>query len=456
MNLPLCQIREWLGLPRRGADREIRGYSIDSRTIQPGELFFAIRGPVHDGHAYVKDALERGAAAAVVEGSFTGGSEEGLLRVSDPAAALSTVAARARRGWGGTLIAITGSSGKTTTKDAVAALLGEFQPVAKSQGNLNNEYGLPLSLLRIPCEVRAAVVEIGINHVGEMRPLAQIAAPDVSVVTNVGAAHVGNFASVDEIASEKRGLVEALRPAGTAVLNADDRRVRDFNAAHPGASLTFGIERPADIRASGIEDLGAAGVRFDLNGQRVSSRLLGRHNVYNVLAAVAAIRTLGIEPERTLAAIARLRPSSMRGIVSETEGVTVIDDCYNANPAAMAAMLDVLRCTAAERRIAVLGEMRELGSESSAFHRLIGRAVLDSGVDHLIAVGGDAAEIAAAAGIDAEFCASPHEAGRALAALVKPGDAVLLKASRGVGLERARDELLDALRRPAWTERTVA
>ena len=289
-----------------------------------------------------------------------------------------------------------------------------------------------------------------------MRPLAQIAAPDVSVVTNVGAAHVGNFASVDEIASEKRGLVEALRPAGTAILNADDRRVRDFNAAHPGASLTFGIERPADIRASGIEDLGAAGVRFDLNGQRVSSRLLGRHNVYNVLAAVAAIRTLGIEPERTLAAIARLRPSSMRGIVSETEGVTVIDDCYNANPAAMAAMLDVLRCTAAERRIAVLGEMRELGSESSAFHRLIGRAVSDSGVDHLIAVGGDAAEIAAAAGIDAEFCASPHEAGRALAALVKPGDAVLLKASRGVGLERARDELLDALRRPAWTERTVA
>ena len=452
MIVQLSQLCQWLELSPGHVGAEACGYSIDSRTIQPGELFFAIRGPTHDGHDFVSEAFRRGAAAAVVRAGFETKATGHLLRVDDPAAALLAVAARARREWGGTVIAVTGSSGKTTTKDAIATLLEGLVPVAKSKGNLNNEYGLPLSLLRIPCEARVAVVEIGINHVGEMRPLAELAAPDIAVVTNVGAAHLGNFASVDEIAREKRGLVEALRKGGTAVLNADDKRVSAFRRTHEGPTVTFGIERAADVRAVDVQELGAEGVRFSLAGQSVASALPGRHNVYNILAAVAAVKPLGFGPGRLGTAIGRMRSAAMRGIVHRLGGVTLIDDCYNANPAAMMAMLDVLCRTPGARRIAVLGEMRELGAASRDLHRQVGRAVADACIDHLIAVCGDAAEIASSAGGSSEFCQDPRDASRALAGMVKPGDVVLLKASRGVGLERARDGLLKAL---GQTERTA-
>ena len=452
MIVQLSQICQWLGNPVGEVGGEACGYSIDSRTVQPGELFFAIRGPTLDGHDYVPDAFRRGAVAAVVRASFEAEGRGPLLHVDDPAEALRIVAARARREWGGTVIAVTGSSGKTTTKDAIATLLGDLVPVAKSEGNLNNEYGLPLSLLRVPCEARVAVVEIGINHVGEMRSLAEIAAPDIAVVTNVSEAHVGNFSSVDEIATEKRGLVKALQKDGTAVLNADDRRVNAVHVAHEGPVVTFGIERSADVRAADVVELGAEGARFSVGGQGMASALLGRHNIYNVLAAIAAVQPLGFGPDRVSAAVGRLRPAAMRGVVRQRGGVTLIDDCYNASPAAMAAMLDVLCQTRAARRIAVLGEMLELGAASRELHRQVGRAVTDAGVDHLIAVCGDAAEIAKAAGGAADFCEDPQDAADVLAGLVKPGDVVLLKASRGVGLERARDALLETL---GQRERTV-
>lgn len=445
MTLQLTQIREWLGLSGGGAGGQCDGYSIDSRTVRPGDLFFAIRGPSHDGHDFVADALQSGAVAAVVDKDFQSAAPNTALQVADPAAALRDLGAKARRAWGGTVIGVTGSSGKTTTKEATAALLAECLPVAKSEGNLNNQYGLPLSLLRIPDDARAAVVEVGINHAGEMRPLAELAAPDVSVVTNVGAAHIGNFDSVDQIASEKRGLVEALAEDGTAVLNADDPRVSGFRQAHPGPAVTFGIDRPADVRAEGIEDLGAAGVRFRVAGHRMESALLGIHNVRNVLAAIAAAGVLGYGPELLGDAVRRLRPTAMRGLVRTVGGVTVIDDCYNANPAAMAAMLEVLGRTAAGRRIAVLGEMRELGANSRALHREVGGAVDRNGIDYLVAVGGDASEIAEGAGVAAEFHQEPQEAACSLAGLVKPGDAVLIKASRGVALESVRDALVETL-----------
>ena len=216
MKLQLSQIHAWLGLPSEALEGETLGYSIDSRTLRPGDLFFAIRGPRFDGHDFVPDVLEKGAAAAVVKSEYPVGQGSRLIAVPDPAAALRTLAARARGDWGGVVIAVTGSSGKTTTKDAIATLLEDFLRVAKSEGNLNNEYGLPLSLLRVPEQARAAVVEIGINRPGEMQRLARIASPDVGVVTNVGAAHVGNFASEDEIAFEKGFLIEALEADGTA------------------------------------------------------------------------------------------------------------------------------------------------------------------------------------------------------------------------------------------------
>ena len=437
MTLRLAQIRAWLGLPAEGAAETVQGWSIDSRTLKAKDLFFAIRGPSNDGHDYIPEALRKGAAAAVVRNDYRGDGP--LLRVPDTLLALGQLAAKVRRQWDGTLIAVTGSSGKTTTKDTIAALLGDFMPLAKSQGNLNNQYGLPLSLLRIPDQVRTAVVEVGINSVGEMRTLGEIAAPDVSVVTNVGTAHVGNFASVDEIAVEKGRLVEALSPRGTAVLNADDHRVAALRNKHSGPVVTYGIERPADLRAEDVELQGADGARFCLHGHAMQSPLAGRHNIYNVLAAAATATVLGIGPDRLVRPLSSLQPSAMRGSVRRIAGITFIDDCYNANPPAMEAMLEVLRATPATRRIAVLGEMRELGSHSQELHRRVGAAVGRAGVDHLVAVTGDAAEIAAAAGISSEFHTSPEAAGSALASLLRRGDAVLFKASRGVQLERARD-----------------
>lgn len=449
MILTLNQIRAWLELPGAGPSGEVRGFSIDSRTLEPADLFFAIRGPVHDGHAFVADAFARGAAAAIVQAAYAGPAGGALLRVGCPAAALRALAARARREWAKTVIAVTGSGGKTTTKETIAALLGEVMAVSKSAGNLNNEYGLPLSLLRTSDAAAASVVEIGVNHPGEMRPLADLAAPDIGVVTNVGSAHLGNFPSVDAIAVEKGQLVQALRSGGTAVLNADDPRVAAYAASLAGPVVTFGIERAADVRARHCEDLGAAGCRFEVDGVPLESPLPGRHNIANVLAALAVARVLGIGAERLRGGVARLRPASMRGAVRQVGGVTLIDDCYNANPDAMEAMLEVLRRTSAQRRIAVLGEMRELGTRSRELHRRVGEATARAGLDYLVAVGGDAAEIAAAANVPAEFCACPQDAAALLTGRLRPGDAVLLKASRGVALERVRDALLAELDRQA-------
>ncbi len=443
MTLALAQVCDWLGAARSAGPESVRGYSIDSRTVRAGELFFAIRGPSRDGHDFVPDALARGAAAAVVREAHPGAGP--LVRVADTAAALSRLAARARSAWGRPVVAVTGSAGKTTTKDVAASLLGAVMRVAKSEGNLNNQYGLPLSLLRVPAEARAAVVEIGINHPGEMAPLAAVAAPDVAVVTNVGTAHVGNFGSPDGIAAEKGRLVEALPSTGTAVLNADDARVARFRDRTRARVVTYGVTADADVRAEAVKASESGGVRFRVGGCRLQSPLPGRHNVYNVLAAIGVARAMGVAASRLRAAVAALRPGRMRGEVRRLAGVTVIDDCYNASPTAVRAMLDVLRGAKAMRRIAVLGEMRELGSHSAQLHRQVGEALAAAGVDYLIAVGGDAAEIAAAASVPSEFHDSPRAAGAALAAGLRPGDAVLFKASRGVGLEAARDVAIRSL-----------
>ncbi len=453
MILQLAQIRAWLGLAATGAAGATLGYSVDSRTLQPGDLFFAIQGPRRDGHAYVGEAFGRGAAAAVVRSSYQSVGDGMLLPVEDPASALHRLATWARRDWGKTLIAVTGSSGKTTTKEMIAALLEDFLPISKSEGNLNNEYGLPLSLLRIRDDADAAVVEIGVNHPGELRPLADIAAPNIGVVTNVGAAHVGNFDSVDAIAAEKRQLLESLPADGIAVLNADDARVAAFRAAHSGRSVTFGIDQEADLRAEDLHDLGVEGVRFRVAGHPMVTSLPGRHNVANIVAAMAVAQCLGVGAERLQGAVGRLRPAAMRGAVRKSGGVTLIDDCYNANPAAVEAMLGVLRRTSATRRIAVLGEMRELGARSRELHRRIGQAVTAAGLDYLVAVGGDAVEIAAATDVPGEFHDSVQDAALALAGRLRPGDALLLKASRGVGLERARDVLLEEMGRTTLAER---
>lgn len=424
----------------------VEGYSIDSRTLRAGELFFAVRG-VRDGHEFTGAALEAGAAAAVVSRGLRRDVER-LLLVPDPKAALQQLARQARQRWGGRVVAVTGSNGKTTTKEAVAALASSHFRVAKTEGNLNNDLGLPLSLLRLDETAEVGVLEMGMNHAGELRALSAIARPDVGVVTNVSAAHLEFFASVDQIACAKRELIESLGPAGVAVLNADDERVREFAAAHSGRVVTFGIEREAELRAVDVESLGLAGTRFRLGGSRFQTPLAGLHNLYNTLAALAAAAALGIDPESLVEAVAALRPARMRGEVFEHAGARLINDCYNSNPQAAEAMLELLAATSARRRVAVLGEMLELGPASEDLHRQVGRRAAEIPVDLLVAVRGAArflAQEAVRAGLPpcaAHVFEDPATAGDFLKTILQPDDVVLFKASRGVKLEQALERLL--------------
>jgi UDP-N-acetylmuramoyl-tripeptide--D-alanyl-D-alanine ligase len=428
----------------RAPERRISGWSIDSRTLAAGDLFIALRGPQHDGHDYVRLALENGAAGAVVEQASDAAN---LLVVDDTLTALQKLAAWARCRWGGRVVGVTGSAGKTTTKEVIAHLLAVAMPVGKSAGNLNNHVGVPLSILRLPDSCRVAVVEMGMNHAGEIRALARIARPDVGVVTNVGYAHVEAFGSIEAVAGAKRELIEELPPDGVAVLNADDERVSAFREIHRGRSLRFGLSESADVRAEAVE-LGTESVRFRLRGVEFESPLAGRHGLMNVLAGLAVAEVFEIRPERLREAVGTLEPGHMRGERIERNGMVIWNDSYNANPEAMRAMLDVLRRTPARRRLAVLGEMLELGSSAESLHRDIGSYVAAQGIDVLIAIRGAArfmVEEAMRAGLSdgaAYFFEDPASAGDFLKSFVREGDAVLFKGSRGVKVEQALERLI--------------
>lgn len=428
----------------RAPGRMISGWSIDSRTIAPGDLFFALRGPQFDGHDYVASAMARGAAGAVVERDL--GLPEQLV-VQDTLAAMQKLAAWARCRWGGRVVGVTGSAGKTTTKDVIAHLLAVEMAVGKTIGNLNNHFGLPLSILRLADESRAAVLEMGMNHAGEIRALARIARPDIGVVTNVGYAHVEAFGSIEGVARAKRELIEELPPDGVAVLNADDRLVAGFRGVHGGRVVTFGLAESADVRAEDVE-FASDGVRFVCRGVKFESPLVGRHGLSNVLAGIAVAEVFGIAAERLRDAVRSLAPGKMRGERLEHNGVIIWNDSYNSNPEAARAMLDVLRETPAERRIAVLGEMLELGQSTEPLHREVGRYVAVEGIDVLIGIRGAArfmVEEAMKAGLSdgaAFFFEDPVAAGDYLRGTLRAGDAVLFKGSRGVRVERALDRVL--------------
>jgi UDP-N-acetylmuramoyl-tripeptide--D-alanyl-D-alanine ligase len=461
MRWTLADVANALGVPSPSlADSMARlaGVSIDSRSIQRAELFVAIRGPRFDGHDFVPAALECGAAAAVVEarraGEYPQEIRGKLLAAEDTLRALQELARAYCDEWrkakpGRRVAAVTGSAGKTTTKEILAALLAARFRVLKSEGNLNNEYGLPLTLFRLTDQHDVAVVELGMSHRGELARLAEIAQPDVGVVTNVAPVHLEFFSSVDEIALAKRELIEGLGGADpVAVLNADDSRVSRFAEGFRGRVLRYGLSEAAEFRAENIEDRGMDGSSFDFESPHELARLrlplAGRHSVLNALAALTAASEWAIGAAIAKKALPTLQPASMRGeFLKFASGFAVINDCYNSNPVALERMIDLLAATPGyQRRILVAGEMRELGSSSVDLHERAGKYAAEKGrIDWIFGVAGDAEQIvqgAIAAGHPAEqtqMFASSEEAARKLPEFIAPGDLMLIKGSRGVHME---------------------
>jgi UDP-N-acetylmuramoyl-tripeptide--D-alanyl-D-alanine ligase len=449
MKLSLSRIAELISGQGQFSPQFIaQGYSIDSRTIQPGEIFFAVKGEKLDGHDFVDQALSKGAIAAVIgaDQSKRYSAMEALISVDDTLLALQTLAAAVRRLWAKPLIGVTGSAGKTTTKEAIAHVLATRFRVFKSEGNFNNHFGLPLMLLKIEPEHDLAVIEMGMSHAGEIAALAKIAQPEIGVVTNVAPVHLEYFKSIAEIARAKYELIQSLPARGTAILNADDEYVAQFSRDFHGKVITYGFHASADVRAENFRSQGVFGSSFDvvIGGCREQATLplLGAHNIPNALAAVAVSVERGLLPSEAVVALQTITPADKRGQVVKLGNITVINDCYNSNPKALDAMVDALATTPAARRIVVAGEMLELGPSAEAMHRQCGQHLAQTKIEVLLGVRGLAeamAESARESGIRAEFVATPEEAGDWLARETRSGDVVLLKASRGVKLERALD-----------------
>jgi len=455
MKLPLDRIAEFLSATGEFDHKAVaQAYSIDSRTLQPGQLFFAVNGDRFDGHDFAEQALEKGAVGAVIRKDqlVRYAVKTRLLAVDDTLTALQTLATAVRRLWGKPLIGITGSAGKTTTKEAIAHVLASRFRVLKSEGNFNNHFGLPLMLLKLEAEHDVAVIEMGMSHAGEIAALAEIAQPEIGVVSNVAPVHLEFFKSVADIARAKYELIESLPSSGTAVLNADDEYVSQFGRDFPGKVVLYGLRVTADVRAEDIQTRGAEGSTFYVVvgscREKATLPLVGTHNIYNALAAVAVGLERGLTPSEAVAALASLAPGDKRGQVVKLGNITVINDCYNSNPTALNAMVDALAAMPAKRRIVVAGEMLELGPAGEDLHRRSGDHIAEKKIDVLLGVRGQAqamVEAAQQAGMRAEFVATPEEAGEWLARETRDGDAVLLKASRGVKLEKAM-EILVSLR----------
>jgi UDP-N-acetylmuramoyl-tripeptide--D-alanyl-D-alanine ligase len=436
--------------------RTIDGFAIDSRTLQPGDLFFALVA-ARDGHEFVPAALARGASGAVVGPGFGPAGSVGdavLIQVADTTRALQDLGHFVRRESGATVVAITGSAGKTTTKEAIAALLSARYSIAKNRGNLNNHLGLPLSLLELRHGADLAVMELGMNHAGEIRRLVEIAEPEIRVWTNVGDAHIGHFASQDAIADAKAEVLENASPADVLICNADDSFIQARVGGFAGRVVTFGEAARADVHGTAIQDLGLEGTALRLRTPRgevdVRIPLLGRGNLANVLAASAVAIELGITLQEIAARVATLTPAPHRGAVVRTAtGVTVVDDSYNSSPTALNRALAVIAADRrATRKAGVLGEMLELGDHARRLHEASGRVAAQAGLQRLIAVGGPAAGALAAAAVAAGMpadavthVATSAEAAAQIEEWLKPGDLVLVKGSRGIKTDLVVDRL---------------
>jgi UDP-N-acetylmuramoyl-tripeptide--D-alanyl-D-alanine ligase len=440
------------------AARRLATFSTDTRTLRPGDTFIALVGPTFDGHAFIGEAVSRGAVALVVSRpeivAQVQRHDVTVVVVGETLAALQALARHVRRLSGARVVAITGSAGKTTTKEATAALLSSRFRTLRNRGNLNNHIGLPLSLLELQEGAEIAVVELGMNHAGEIETLVSIAEPEIRVWTNVGTAHLEFFGSMDAIAAAKAEILRQSDAGTVLVANADDPLVMNHARGFEGRTVTFGLGAGADVRALRVVDRGVDGqdavVGTPHGSMPISLRLPGPGHLANALAAIAVAIQFAIPLETMAGELAALRPAPHRGeVIALSRGIRVLDDCYNSSPGALARTLDaVAATTVAGRRVAVLGEMLELGDLSERLHRESARRAVAAGISRIVTVGGAPAralaEEARAAGLSAEHvlhAGDSEEAARRIAGLLGEGDLVLVKGSRGTRLERVVERL---------------
>ena len=450
----LVQLAQWAGgdlvvrdLPLEPSAREaflksgITGAAIDTRALQAGMLFVPLPGSRTDGHAFLDEAFARGAGAALCARALHPRIATlplgPLVVVDDVTTGLQRLATKLRELWPGWLVGVTGSAGKTTTKELVSAVLATAGPVLRTEGNLNNHWGVPLTLLGLRPEHRMAVIEMGMNHAGEIGALAAIARPNACVITNAGSAHLENLGSLVAIAREKASLALSLKRGEPAFVGADSPGLLEAVRNVPARVITYGLARSSEVHPESIEDLGDEGSRFTVAGfPAVHLQLIGMHQVANALAALAVARERRLDPVAVVAALAAHRPLKGRMEIRHAGGATLLVDYYNANPDSMRAALSTLAgWPRAQRRIAVLGDMRELGDTAARLHREVGEAVRDA---QLWVVGEHAADYAAGgerAGVEVHRFPDKAALAAALREQLMPGTVVLLKASRGAALE---------------------
>lgn len=436
-------------------DTTLCRFAVDSRSVVSGDVFVAIRGDRFDGHRFVDDAFEAGAIGAIVRDTTAirevGDQRIGIV-VDDAISALQRIAQAVRRRSKARVVAITGSVGKTTTKELTATLLSKKYRVFRNEGNLNNHIGLPLSLLELHCCPEVAVVELGMNHAGEISELVKIAEPDVRVWTNVAEVHSASFNSIEEIADAKAEILEGATADSELVVNASDHRVMNRIAGFSGRVTTFGVKADADVRASDLVDSGIDGITASIQvfeeRFKLRTKLIGEGNIANILAALCVAIRFNVPLEKLIETVEVFSAQKRRGEVSKlSRGVTVVDDSYNSNPTALRSMLRSVGVdTFHTRHVAVLGEMLELGNRSLSLHRECGRAVAEAGFTHCVSVGGTEAKAlsdgALAAGLPVASVSTFETSDRASEAvleMVRPGDLILVKGSRATRTDRIVD-----------------
>ncbi len=443
-------------LLRAGSRKEASGISIDTRTMKRGELYIAIIGKSLDGHKFVAQAVKAGAAGVVVSMEVAVPPRTlakrgvSVIRVEDTTRALGDIAAFHRRRFNPTVVAVTGSNGKSTVKEMLAAILSMRYEVLKPRSSFNNDIGVPLTVLELSPKTQAAVIEMEMNILGGIRRLCEIAQPQTGIVTNIGDTHLEFLHDRAGVAQEKSELIEYINGNGTAVLNADDLLVMDIGRRFPTRdTVTFAVSKKADIFATRIEDLGLDGVAFRLNG-KLSVRLAipGAHNVANALAAAGAATAVGMRAAEIVAGLESFKPLPLRLEIEHFSGITLIADCYNANPQSMAVALDILARTGKGRRIAVLGEMFELGTAAPDAHREVGRQAAKA-ANLVLALGEHCREIAEgarSAGMrpKAVLCFEDIRGlAQKLVDTAQSGDTILAKGSRANRMETIVRELKD-------------